>query len=194
MTRCFPSMAAFAALALCAASEGGGKKSDPAPDLLNQTDGATPTIESLGAALAAMTKERDEALTAGTEAITELQALLAQAKDYAATFEGKLKATEGELAVARAKCDDLDRRLDEASHARFADLASAVGREVPAAPRIAEGHYVLKTSKVSAPDGSSLARGRVVTASLKRAAKLGDKLRPATVDEVENSRFEIVAV
>ncbi|MCY1649078.1 hypothetical protein OVA11_19060 [Caulobacter sp. SL161] len=178
-------MAAVSAMALMAADKGSGGKSD-APDLLaDQADpgvalaAANAHVETLQAEigeltskLETVTKERDEALSAGATAIGELKQEVVRL--------GDLVAERGrDLASARDVITELDAKLSEAG-------APAPRRT---ASRPADGHYVLQTSKIE-----DLARGRIITVGAAKAAKwlAAGKIRQATVAEVENARQEIV--
>lgn len=204
MVRSLHMMAAASALVLAAETGSGSGRKAASGDPPGNPDGQPAdraaitdrSSEDLAIALQSMTLERDEALAAGVKAITELQDLLSAAEaardnaaEQAAGLRLELDRERAERAALAARCADLDRLL------ATADLPTAA-RPAATAPRLAEAHYVLRTSRLDDGVGGTLARGRIVTAADRKARRLvaQGKLRPATVAEVEKARHEIVSL
>lgn len=204
MVRSLHMMAAAAALALAAETgSGSGRKpaaGDPPANLDGQTADpsgqADRAPDDLVLALQSMTLERDEALAAGVEAITELQNLLAAAEaardsaiEQVAGLRRDLDQERADRSALAVRCAELDRLL-------AAQGPPTADRLATTAPRLVEDHYVLRTSRLDDGLGATLARGRIVTVPDRKARRLlaQGKLRPATVAEVEKARHEIVSL
>lgn len=179
MLRSVRMLAACSAMMLMAAETGSGSGG-------GQT-GAEGETGDLVAALAAMTEERDAALAAGETAIKELQAKI---DDMIAAAGKDRDRHDAALKKMTKERDQAVQALDRARSNPTLALEDAAPKD--RSSEIAEHHYVLQTSRVDDGEGGSLARGRVVTVSAKRAGRMAGKIRPAKVSEVEAARQPIV--